>query len=224
MGIHIAIENLHKVYHNGPEKIHILKGVNFEIESGAQVAFTGVSGAGKSTLLHVLGALERPSEGSVRFDGESVFAKSDRALAKLRNENIGFVFQFHHLLEDFSAEENVAMPLYIGGKNRQTALGTAREALARVGLSHRITHLPSELSGGEQQRVAIARALVGKPDLLLMDEPTGNLDSGTAEDVHNLICTVAADSGATMIIVTHNEMFASRLQRRYQLQDGAVVG
>lgn len=222
VGIQISIDNLHKVYHNGPQKVHILKGVNLDIAAGAQVAISGVSGAGKSTLLHVLGALDRPSEGSVRYDGQSIFEQSDRALAKLRNRRIGFVFQFHHLLEDFSALDNVAMPLLIGGLARAAANELASEALKRVGLGHRLTHLPSGLSGGEQQRVAIARALVRKPDLLLMDEPTGNLDTATANDIHDLLCEVGNTSGATLIIVTHNEALAARLATRYQMRDGVV--
>lgn len=223
MGIHIAIRNLHKVYLKGSQSVPVLEGVNLELEAGSHIAIMGVSGAGKSTLLHILGTLERPTSGQVLFDGSDVFAQNPAALATLRNRSIGFVFQFHHLLDEFSAVENVAMPLLIRGDTRRSALAAAAAVLEGVGLKHRLSHRPTELSGGEQQRVAIARALVARPRLLLMDEPTGNLDTATAADVHGLIVEVAKDLGATLVVVTHNPEFADAVGRVYRIKAGAVA-
>jgi lipoprotein-releasing system ATP-binding protein len=223
LGIRITIAGLEKVYRKGPETVHVLRGVDLELAPGAAVAVTGVSGAGKSTLLHILGTLDRPTGGTVRFDGEDVFARNDRDLAAFRNRHVGFVFQFHHLLEDFDARENVAFPLLLRGASRRAALAEAGRALERVGLGPRLTHRPAELSGGEQQRVAIARALVGRPSLLLMDEPSGNLDSGTADDIHELIENTAREAGATLVVVTHNAELAARLPQHLDMHGGRLA-
>lgn len=223
MGIRIAIEGLEKVYRKGPETLHVLRGLDLELEAGSAVAVTGVSGAGKSTLLQILGTLDRPTSGRVLFDDEDVFARGDRELAAFRNRHVGFVFQFHHLLEDFDARENVAFPLLLRGASKRLALREAEAALDRVGLAARVAHRPAELSGGEQQRVAIARALVGRPSLLLMDEPSGNLDTGTADDIHALIESTAREAGATLVVVTHNAALAARLPRHLDMHGGRLA-
>lgn len=222
MGIQIDIQNLHKTFVKGGNTIEILKGVSMQIPAAAQIAITGVSGAGKSTLLHILGTLDKPSQGQVLFDGTDVFKASDEELASMRNQKIGFVFQFHHLLEEFKAIENVAMPLFIQGIQFNDALEQASEVLEWVGLGHRKTHLPAQLSGGEQQRVAIARSLVTKPALLLMDEPTGNLDEKTAESVHALIADVTQKIQTTLIVVTHNPYLAEQMPTQYHIADGLL--
>ena len=183
----------------------------------------GASGAGKSTLLHILGALDRPSSGRVTYRGQDLFAQSDRELADFRSSTIGFVFQFHHLLPEFTALENVMMPALIARKERRQAEQAARALLAEVGLEHRLLHRPGELSGGEQQRVAIARALVMEPELLLADEPTGNLDARTSETIHELLIKVQKQTGISMVVVTHNERIAARMERVVRLQDGLIL-
>lgn len=220
VGIHISIENLHKIYVKGPEQVHVLRGLDLEIKPDSRLAVTGVSGAGKSTLLHVLGTLERPTSGRVLFDDDDVFRRRARELAAFRNRQVGFVFQFHYLLDEFSALENAAMPLLVRGLSRKEALARAERFLEWTGLGDRLTHLPAQLSGGEQQRVAIARALVGEPPLLLMDEPTGNLDAETADEIHRLIVESAAASGASLVVVTHNQDFAAEFPDRRHLESG----
>ena len=219
----LEVKDLYKSYGNGSAKVEVLKGINLTIEAGDTVALVGPSGAGKSTLLHVMGTIDRPSAGNVLFDGQEIFSLSDQSLAAFRNGSIGFVFQFHHLLPEFSALENVMMPLLIGGVKRSKAEGRARGLLDDVGLSHRVTHRPGELSGGEQQRVAIARALVRSPRLLLADEPTGNLDRRTSEEIHALLYSIQQSTGISLVIVTHNEQLAAGMGRTIRFVDGRIV-
>lgn len=202
--------------------IHVLDGVDLTVDRGEMVAVVGASGAGKSTFLHVLGALERPDAGEVRLGGESVAGASDGALAELRNRSVGFVFQFHHLLKEFSALENVMMPLRIAGQPLGAARARAALLLDRVGLTSRSSHRPSELSGGEQQRVAVARALAAEAPLLLADEPSGNLDHANAERLHDLLAELTAEMRLGVVVVTHNRSLASRAQRVLLLEDGRL--
>ena len=207
----------------GKGRIHVLDQVDFVLGEGEVVGLVGKSGAGKSTLLHVLGTLDDPTEGTVLYRGEDLFARSELQLADFRNETLGFVFQSHYLLPEFSALENVMMPLLV----RRASKAVAREAslwiLDRVGLSHRLDHKPSELSGGEQQRVALARALATKPRVLLADEPTGNLDPKTGQAIHDLILELNRELGISALIVTHNEALARGLPRCVHMADGRVV-
>ena len=202
--------------------INVLDGVNLAVARGEMVAIVGASGAGKSTLLHLLGALDAPSRGSVRLDGADVGGLDDDALAALRNRKVGFVFQFHHLLREFSALENVMMPLRIARLAEGEARERARAQLERVGLGGRMHHRPSELSGGEQQRTAVARALVVEPAVLLADEPSGNLDHYNSERLHDLFATLARDAGVGIVVVTHNRSLAARATRVLVLEDGRL--
>lgn len=220
----LEARDLVKTYRGGDgTSITVLNGVHLTVARGEMVAIVGASGAGKSTLLHVLGALDTPSRGYVVIDGEPVQGRSDEALAMLRNRKVGFVFQFHHLLREFSALENVMMPLRIAGQDVRVARGRAEELLARVGLEGRMQHRPSELSGGEQQRTAVARALAMDPAVLLADEPSGNLDHANAERLHDLFATLARDLEIGMIVVTHNRSLAGRANRVLQLEDGRLT-
>ncbi|MGH7712408.1 MAG: ABC transporter ATP-binding protein [Gemmatimonadaceae bacterium] len=203
--------------------IPVLSGVNFHVSRASMTAIVGASGSGKSTLLHVLGALDRPSKGIVLIDGESLQDRSDDELAVIRNRKVGFVFQFHHLLREFSALENVMMPLRIGGRSESDAHGRAAELLARVGLSARMHNRPSQLSGGEQQRTAVARALVTDPTVLLADEPSGNLDHANAERLHDLLAELVRDLEVGMVVVTHSRSLASRANRVLLLEDGRLA-
>ena len=203
--------------------LRILDGASLTILRGEMVAIIGESGAGKSTLLHILGALDKPSAGEVRIAGRSVAHGDEALLAEVRNRSIGFVFQFHHLLREFTALENVMMPLLIGGQRPSAVRDRARELLASVGLASRADHLPSMMSGGEQQRVAVARALAPEPALLLADEPSGNLDRGNAEHLHELFSTLASVHGVGVVVVTHNRALASRAGRVLLLDGGRVV-
>jgi lipoprotein-releasing system ATP-binding protein len=216
----LEIRGLCKTYEIGKNRVEVLAGINLDLEAATTTALVGASGAGKSTLLHLLGALDRPTSGTVCFDGEDLFQKNDRELASFRNRSIGFVFQFHHLLSEFTALENVMMPALIARVPRREALGMAEELLADVGLAHRVTHRPGELSGGEQQRVAIARALVMSPALLLADEPTGNLDMKTSDGVHAVLADLQQKKGLTLVVVTHNERLAAAMTRTVRLVDG----
>ncbi len=218
----LEVRGLCKTYGTGASKVEVLKGIDLDLAQGTTVALVGASGAGKSTLLHLLGALDRPSGGAVLYRGNELFKKSDRDLAVFRNKSIGFVFQFHHLLPEFTALENVMMPALIARVKREEAKATAEELLADVGLAHRLTHRPGELSGGEQQRVAIARALALSPELLLADEPTGNLDMKTSEGVHALLADLQQKKGLTLVVVTHNERLASAMGRVVRLADGKL--
>ncbi len=218
----LEARDLHKSYGSGENRVNVLNGIDLDLEQGTTTALVGASGAGKSTLLHLLGALDHPSGGTVRFRGDDIFRKSDRELAAFRNRSIGFVFQFHHLLPEFSALENVMMPALIARVPRKDAISLASALLADVGLGHRLTHRPGELSGGEQQRVAIARALVLSPDLLLADEPTGNLDMKTSDGVHALLGDLQEKHGLTLVVVTHNERLAAAMGRTVHLTDGKL--
>ncbi len=212
-----------KVFHGGDGgEVRVLEGVDLSVVRGEMVAIIGGSGAGKSTLLHVLGALERPTAGEVRLNGELAAALNDEALAALRNRSVGFVFQFHHLLKEFSALENVMMPLRIAGRGTAEARDRARALLVRVGLEHRLTHRPAEMSGGEQQRTAVARALAMQPPLLLADEPSGNLDHHNAEALHDLFAELATELAIGLVMVTHNRSLAARAGRVLLLESGRL--
>ncbi len=216
----LETRKLDKFFDHDGRRIDVLKGVDLKIQAGERVAVVGRSGAGKSTLLHVLGTLDRPSSGTLLFEGQDVFALESRQLAIFRNSAIGFMFQFHHLLPEFTALENVAMPLLIARKPKQAARAEAERWLISVGLQDRMTHRPGELSGGEQQRVALARALVTQPKILMADEPTGNLDSRTSDGIHALFERINQESGTAMLVVTHNRSLAERMPRCLEMADG----
>ena len=218
----VEIRDLFKSYWMHGKRIDVLRGLSVDIERGELVSLVGASGAGKSTFLHVLGTLDAPAAGAMSIDGEDVFALGDADLARFRNRNIGFVFQSHYLLPEFTALENVAMPALIQRLDRNEAFRRARALLERVGLGTRVDHRPGELSGGEAQRVALARALVLEPPLLLADEPTGNLDPVTGEGIHQVLREVNRDLGITAVVVTHNEALARSLPRRLRLAAGQV--
>jgi lipoprotein-releasing system ATP-binding protein len=218
----LACYELRKVF-NGQVPTEALRGITLQFRRGEFASIVGPSGSGKSTLLYLLSGLEKPTSGRVEFDGVDLTTLNERALAEFRNRRMGFVFQFHFLLPEFTATENVAMPLLIAGVNRREALDKAAELLKRFGLGHRLRHYPSQLSGGEQQRVAIARALVNDPDILFCDEPTGMLDSKNAQALYELLREVNAERGQTILVVTHEREFAQRTDRIIQLQDGQVI-
>ncbi|MCY1041348.1 ABC transporter ATP-binding protein [Corallococcus praedator] len=218
----LSIRNVFKSYFLHGKRIDILRAVSLDIHAGELISMVGASGAGKSTFLHVLGTLDAPAAGEVLFEGRSVFSMNDAEIAEFRNRTIGFVFQSHYLLPEFTALENVAMPALIQRRERAGAYTYARELLERVGLGSRVDHRPGELSGGEAQRVALARALVLKPAVLLADEPTGNLDPTTGEGIHQLLRDVNRDLGITAVIVTHNETLARSMPRRLRLAGGQV--
>ena len=222
-GARVDIRNITKTFELGGRVIEVLRGVDLTLEPGAMVAVVGSSGAGKSTLLHVLGALDLPSAGTVEYDGVPLASLSRDGLARFRNRTIGFVFQVHHLLPDFTALENCAMPGLIARLDSTTARQRAAALLDRVGLSKRLDHRPGELSGGEQQRVALARALLLEPRMLLADEPTGNLDSQTGDEIHELMVELNRERGMTMLVVTHNKQMASRLPLELHMADGRLV-
>ena len=215
--------DLVKRYRVGRSEIQVLRGVALSVAQGEVVAVIGPSGVGKSTLLHILGGLDRPTGGTVHVDGNDVFALSDTERARFRNESVGFVFQFHHLLNDFTAEENVMLPLMIQGRPASEARTAAGELLNAVGLFERRDHLPSELSGGESQRVAVARALVGRPKLVLADEPSGNLDAEHSRELHDLIWRLAGSLKQTFVIATHDQTLAARADRIIRMEDGRIV-
>jgi len=219
----IEAKGLRKVYRNGTRQLEVLKGVDLKAGKGEVLALLGPSGAGKSTLLHLLGGLDTPTAGEVRFRGREIFSLSDSERAKIRNEKIGFVFQFYHLLPEFDAVENVMLPALIAGKARAKARGAAEELIAAVGLADRMRHKPGQLSGGEQQRVAIARALANEPELLLCDEPTGNLDSDTGRNIIELLWELNKKRKMTLIIVTHDAGIAEEARRVVHIRDGAIV-
>ena len=222
-GVRVQVQDLEKAFRKGARSIEVLSGVNLELQAGEMVAVLGPSGSGKSTFLQILGTLDRPSRGSVLLDGRDVFSLPTREIDRLRNQKVGFVFQFHHLLPDQTARGNVALPLIIQGTLPSKAYQIAEQRLARVGLDHRFDHRPAELSGGEQQRVAIARAMVMSPGLLLADEPTGNLDPKTADGVFELLMDLNRENGSTMVVVTHSHALAKRFPRRFEVVDGLLV-
>lgn len=217
----VRCENLCKTY-TGLD-VAVLNGIDLNVRKGEQIAIVGASGSGKSTLLHLLGGLDTPSDGTVALLGNNLNQLSEARKGQIRNDALGFVYQFHHLLPEFTALENVAMPLLIGRIPRQKALSQASNMLAKVGLSHRLEHMPGELSGGERQRAALARALVTEPDCILADEPTGNLDRVTANQVFELLVEINAALKTSLIVVTHDMTLANKMQRQYQLEDGHLV-
>lgn len=219
----LQCHNVCKTYQEGELRTQVLKGVSFGIQAGELVSIIGTSGSGKSTLLHILGALDEATEGSVSFLGQDLSSLSSNKQANIRNQHLGFVYQFHHLLADFTALENVAMPLLIGGQKASCAKQAAQALLEKVGLGHRLSHRPSELSGGERQRVAIARALVNQPDLVLADEPTGNLDHKTALAIYDLMRQMNQEFGTAFLVVTHDSELAAKMDRQMHMQDGLLI-
>lgn len=209
-----------KSYGSGDSEVQILKGIDLNIQAGEALCISGASGAGKSTLLHILGTLDTPTAGSVRFEGNELFEQSERQLADFRNKTLGFVFQFHHLLSEFTALENIEMPARIAGESKKALRERSLELAKVLGIGHRTTHYPSQLSGGEQQRVAIARALIQNPRILLADEPTGNLDAQNGRMIQDLFFALRDRYGLTLVVVTHDNTFASRFPRRLHLVDG----
>lgn len=219
----ITVRNLSKSFANGGVSIDILKGLNFDLPATETVAIVGASGIGKSTLLHIIGTLDRPDSGKLLFKGEDVFLFDNLKLARFRNESVGFVFQFHHLLPEFSALENAMMPALIQGTRKQHATQAAEEVLVRVGLKDRLNYRVGKLSGGEQQRVALARALVLKPLVLLADEPTGNLDKTNSDHIHSLLMELNREFSMTLVVVTHNMELAACMSRRVTIAEGKLT-
>jgi len=216
----LLCHQLTKIYYQGSVETPVLTGLDLQVKQGELLAIVGSSGCGKSTFLHLAGALDKPTSGNVLINGVDIHQLSDKKRAEFRNRHIGFIYQFHHLMMEFSAEENVAMPLLIRGDKPKIALKAAQDILIQVGLSHRLKHRPSELSGGERQRVAIARALVTKPALVLADEPTGNLDFDTAEQIYQLLRELNTTVKTSFVIVTHDLVLAARMDRQLRLQSG----
>jgi len=220
----LELNNISKMFTMGKQVLPVLKGVSLNVAAGEAVAIMGPSGAGKTTLLNIAGGLMRPTSGMVKISGHELFAQNDDGLSRSRNQYVGFVFQMHHLLPEFTAEENVMMPAMINGVRRDQARQRAQLLLSQVGLEKRFCHRPGELSGGEQQRVAIARALMNQPKLLLADEPTGDLDGSTAREIHQLFQQLNREQGQTVIVVTHNPELGKIADRIITLQDGLIVG
>lgn len=217
----IRAKDIHKYY----DQLHVLKGVDLHIKKGEIVSIVGASGAGKTTLLQILGTLDKPSTtaiSSLHINGEDILKMNDKTLSKFRNEHLGFIFQFHQLLPEFTALENVCIPAFIGGKEKNATEMEAKRLLDYLGLSHRINHKPNELSGGEQQRVAVARALINKPAVIFADEPSGNLDTASAENLHQLFFKLRDEFGQTFVIVTHNEELANMADRKLVMVDGLI--
>lgn len=218
----ITAKNIHKYY----DALHVLKGVDLHIQKGEIVSIVGASGAGKTTLLQILGTLDNPTKNTdalLEINGENLIKMMDKELSKFRNTQLGFIFQFHQLLPEFSALENVCIPAYIAGKDKSTTETEATRLLDYLGLSDRLNHKPSELSGGEQQRVAVARALINKPAVIFADEPSGNLDTASAENLHQLFFKLREEFGQTFVIVTHNEALANMADRKLVMKDGLIV-
>jgi lipoprotein-releasing system ATP-binding protein len=215
--------DIHKHFVQGEQNLHILRGVNLEVSKGERIAIVGLSGSGKSTLLHMLGGLDTCEEGMIEINGSGLVGLSENELCRLRNKSLGFIYQFHHLMMDFTALENVMMPLRIGGMAISEAKDEAEQLLVRVGLGDRLDHRPGQLSGGERQRVAIARALVTRPQCILADEPTGNLDEDTALEIDELMIELSDEFNISFVIVTHNLSLASRMDRMLELHNGVLA-
>jgi lipoprotein-releasing system ATP-binding protein len=219
----ITITDLHKSFFMGARELPVLRGINLQIRKGELIAIVGASGAGKSTLLHIIGTLDRPTSGTVSFEGQDLFQLSETQQAEFRNRRVGFVFQFHHLLPEFTAVENACMPALVQRRDQRSVEAEAVALLTEVGLAQRLHHKPGELSGGEQQRVAMARALMQKPDVVLADEPTGNLDTHTGDALFALIRDLNKRHGTTFLIVTHNDKLSAQSDRIVHMQDGLIV-
>lgn len=219
----VQIREVGKSFKVGEDNLEVLKGLNFSIIKGEMLGIVGASGAGKSTLLHIIGALDKPTNGDVIFNNEDIFKMTDIQLAEFRNRSIGYIFQFNNLLPEFTAIENVMMPALISKKRKEEAASNAKRILTEVGLKDRINYRPGKLSGGEQQRVAVARALINSPDLILADEPTGNLDSKTSEEIHELFWNLNRENKQTFVIVTHNDTLVKKMMRVIRLADGMIV-
>ena len=219
----LRVRDLHKSFTLGSQTVEVLKGISLDLNRGEMLAMVGASGVGKSTFLHILGTLDLPTKGTVWYENQDLFQLSEPALAEFRNRRIGFVFQFHHLLPEFTALENTYLPALIQRCPKEKAIEEAMTLLAEVGLAHRVHHKPGELSGGEQQRVAVARALVRNPDLVLADEPTGNLDTKTGETLFNLLKDLKQKRGTAFVIVTHNERLSRQADRLVHIQDGQII-
>lgn len=218
----LSARDVHRRFEMAEAVLPVLKGINLELARGQVAAVTGVSGVGKSTLLHILGGLDHPTSGEVAINGSALSSQSEQALARFRCRHVGFVFQFHYLLEDFSALENVMIPMLMAGTVRSEAVARGEHLLDQVGLKERTNHRPKQLSGGEQQRVAVARALANDPDLVLADEPSGNLDTGTGRALHELLLRINSEKAITFLIATHNEDLARACHRRFRLADGVL--
>jgi lipoprotein-releasing system ATP-binding protein len=219
----LSVSNLYKSFIEGGEEIQVLRGVDLQLASGERLAVIGESGVGKSTLLHILGTLDRPTAGEILYQGKEIPIGDETALAHFRNREIGFVFQFHYLLPDFTALENVMFPALIQGMEAQTAKKEAKQLLEQVGLKDRMSHRPGKLSGGEQQRVAVARSVIMEPKLILADEPTGSLDLRIGEEVQDLLFRLNEEKGIALVIATHNRQFAQKIGRRVELKSGRLV-
>lgn len=218
----LAAKNISKSFHQGAREVVVLRDVDLELEKGRSLAIVGVSGAGKSTLLHILGGLDQPDQGEVLVEGESLWSISPAKRGLIRNQAMGFVYQFHHLLPEFTAIENVAMPLLIRGESASVASQKSAELLDRVGLGERLDHKPGELSGGERQRAAVVRALVGRPRVILCDEPTGNLDEGTSDQVYGQMLELNQEMGTSILLVTHDRKLAGRMDQQFELRLGRL--
>lgn len=221
-GVVLEARGIRKSFHQGPREVRVLEDASMTLSAGESLAIIGASGAGKSTLLHILGGLDRPDKGKVLLNGESIWGMKAAERSRIRNHELGFVYQFHHLLPEFTALENVAMPLLIRGEGTSVARERAVDLLGRVGLSERMTHKPGELSGGERQRAAVARALVGRPRVVLGDEPTGNLDERTADHVYGLMLDLNQELNTSLLLVTHDKRLASRMDRQLELRMGCL--
>ncbi len=218
----LSCTNLHKSFEEGDLKVNVLQGVDLTVAAGERIAIMGSSGSGKSTLLHLLGGLDDPTEGRIQVGGENISVLNERAKSELRNNKLGFIYQFHHLLPEFTALENVALPLLIRGESAAVAMQSATGLLEKVGLQDRLQHKPGELSGGERQRAAIARAMVTRPECILADEPTGNLDEQTAEKVFEVMLELNTEYKVSLLMVTHNANLASRMDAVFELRDGKL--
>ena len=219
----IEMRGLAKTYGSGAAIIEVLKGIDLSINKGDTIAILGASGVGKSTLLHIMGALDRPTRGEFLFKNKPLFKMDSKRLSIFRNRHVGFVFQSHHLLPEFSALENTMLPALMGGEKRKEAQRRAEELLSKVGLGERLNHKPGELSGGEQQRVAIVRSMIQTPEIILADEPTGNLDKKTGDEVFNLMLKLCTENSITLIVVTHNELIADLMQRKLTIEEGRLT-